>query len=182
MDDLRPFCVFGDIDIYADHRAAENIRHNMPYCFVENKYPGVPKLNLMEVEPHKPFTIGDIMVTPIRVMHGHIPILGFRISQTTTPPKAHELSSLTYITDMKTISPDEIPYASGTDLLIVNALRFTKDHHSHLLVDEALDFSRKVAAPLTLLIHSCHDIGLHEEVNRRLPSNVRLAYDGEVFV
>ena len=170
LDDLRPFSTFGDINIYADETTVGGIHRAMPYCFTEHLYPGVPRLNVHTLEPHKTFRVGDIDVLPLRVMHGKMPIMAYRFG------------SLAYITDMKTISPDEIPYASGTDLLIVNALRFTKDHHSHLLVDEALDFSRKVSAPLTLLIHSCHDIGLHEEVNRRLPSNVRLAYDGEVFV
>lgn len=175
MDDLRPFCIFGDIDIYADSRAAANIRHNMPYCFVENKYPGVPRVNLVEVEPHMAFTVGDLSVTPLRIMHGAIPILGFRV----TPVKSLS-PSLVYITDMKSIPLGETAYARDADLLVVNALRFTNPHHSHILVDDAIAFSREVSPRLTLLIHSCHDIGLHEEVNRRLPDGIRLAYDGEV--
>ena len=172
MDDLRPFCIFGDINIYADSTAAANIRHNMPYCFVEHKYPGVPNIRLIEVSAHESFTVGDLSITPFIVMHGRLPILAYRIESLTSH------SVLVYITDMKTISPTELPYAEGSSLLVVNALRFTKPHHSHMLVSEALDFIRLTNIPKTYLIHSCHDIGLHDEVNRLLPQDVQLAFDG----
>ena len=179
MDDLRPYCHFGDIEVYADEISARNIRHNMPYCFTENKYPGVPSINLHEILPHEPFQIGDLNIMPFTVMHGKLPILAYRITQHTSHPSpltSHP--SITYITDMKTIDPSELPYATGSSILVVNALRFSKSHHSHMLVDEALDFIRLTKAPQTYLIHSCHDIGLHAEVNRRLPQDVQLAYDG----
>ena len=70
----------------------------------------------------------------------------------------------------------------GTELLVVNALRFTKPHHSHQLVDDALAFAHRVGAKQTLLIHVCHDIGLHESVNRLLPEGVQLAYDGQEVI
>lgn len=173
MDDLRPFCIFGDINIYADSTAAANIRHNMPYCFVEHKYPGVPNIRLIEVSAHESFTVGDLSITPFIVMHGRLPILAYRIESLTSH------SVLVYITDMKTISPSEVPYARGADVMVINALRFTKAHHSHLLVDESLAFIREVSPTQALLVHSCHDIGLHSTVNARLPHPVRLAYDGE---
>ena len=81
---------------------------------------------------------------------------------------------------MKTIDDSEIPYIEGMDLLVVNALRFTKPHHSHQLVDDAIAFARRVGARRTLLIHMCHDIGLHEAVNSHLPEDVKLAYDGQI--
>ena len=178
MDDLRPYCHFGDIEVYADEISARNIRHNMPYCFTENKYPGVPSINLHEILPHEPFQIGDLNIMPFTVMHGKLPILAYRITATSPLPKEGTGVGLTYITDMKSIAPSELPYAMGSNLLVVNALRFTKPHHSHMLVDEALRFIRSTDAPQTYLIHSCHDIGLHAEVNRRLPQDVQLAYDG----
>ena len=182
MDDLRPYCHFGDIEVYADETSARNIRHNMPYCFVENKYPGVPSINLNVVRPHESFQIGDLGIMPFTVMHGTLPILAFRITEKTsqTLQTSHPLHSLTYITDMKTIATSELPYATGSDILVVNALRFTKPHHSHMLVDEAIDFIRRTKIPQTYLIHSCHDIGLHQEVNRLLPSDIQLAHDGMV--
>lgn len=179
MDDLRPYCRFGDIEVYADEISARNIRHNMPYCFVENKYPGVPSINLNEIRPHEPFRVGDLNVMPFTVMHGSLPILAYRITHSTPPTGGHV--GLTYITDMKTIDPAELPYATGSSLLVVNALRFTKAHHSHMLVDEAIDFVRLTGIPRTYLIHSCHDIGRHAEVNRRLPHDIQLAHDNMVI-
>ena len=87
-----------------------------------------------------------------------------------------------YITDMKTINESEYPYLEGTELLVVNALRFTKPHHSHQLVDDAIAFARRVGAKRTLLIHVCHDVGLHEKVNQILPADIQLAYDGQEII
>lgn len=169
IDDLRPFCVFGDIDIYANKGTADGLRTTMPYCFAEHLYPGVPRLHLHEVRPHEPFVIGDIPVMPIQVMHHDLPILGFRIGR------------FAYITDMKTIDEDELPYVEGVDTLVVNALRFAPSHHSHQTVDEAIAFVRRVGAQRAFLIHPSHHIGRYEEVNKQLPEGVELSYDGQVI-
>ena len=168
MDDIRPYCQFGEINVYADPSAKASMLKMLPYCFEEHRYPGVPAIGLHEILPHHPLQIGDLDIMPIEVMHGLLPILGFRIGK------------LTYITDMKTIADEEMPYIEGTEVLVVNALRFDKPHHSHQLVDDAVAFAHRVGAGRTLLIHSCHDIGLHEEVNRTLPADIQLAYDGQI--
>ena len=170
MDDIRPYCQFGEINVYADPVARKGMLEMLPYCFAENRYPGVPAIGLHEIHKHEPFRIGDLDIMPIEVMHGKLPILGYRMGK------------LTYITDMKTIEESEYPYLEGTELLVVNALRFTKPHHSHQLVDDALAFAHRVGAKQTLLIHVCHDIGLHESVNRLLPEGVQLAYDGQEVI
>ena len=167
MDDIRPYCQFGAINVYADPIAKKGMLEMLPYCFAENRYPGVPAIGLHEIHPHQPLQIGDMEVMPIQVMHGKLPILGFRIGK------------LTYITDMKTIDDSELKYIEGTELLVVNALRFDKPHHSHQLMDDAIAFARRVGAKRTLIIHVCHDVGLHEEVNRILPEGIQLAYDGQ---
>ena len=167
MDDIRPYCQFGAINVYADPIAKKGMLEMLPYCFAENRYPGVPAIGLHEIHPHKPLQIGDMEVMPIQVMHGKLPILGFRIGK------------LTYITDMKTIDDGELKYIEGAELLVVNALRFDKPHHSHQLMDDAIAFARRVGAKRTLIIHVCHDVGLHEEVNRILPEGIQLAYDGQ---
>ena len=167
MDDIRPYCQFGAINVYADPIAKKGMLEMLPYCFAENRYPGVPAIGLHEIHPHEPLQIGDMEVMPIQVMHGKLPILGFRIGK------------LTYITDMKTIDDGELKYIEGTELLVVNALRFDKPHHSHQLMDDAIAFARRVGAKRTLIIHVCHDVGLHEEVNRILPEGIQLAYDGQ---
>ena len=170
MDDIRPYCQFGEINVYADPVARKGMLEMLPYCFAENRYPGVPAIGLHEIHKHEPFRIGNLDIMPIEVMHGKLPILGYRIGK------------LAYITDMKTIEESEYPYLEGTQLLVVNALRFTKPHHSHQLVDDALAFAHRVGAKQTLLIHVCHDIGLHESVNRLLPEGVQLAYDGQEVI
>lgn len=166
MDDLRPFCQFGDINVYSDSISEKSLRSMMPYCFVEHPYPGVPKISLHEIHPHQELKINELTVIPLQVMHDKLPILGYKIGR------------LAYITDMKTIPEGEIDYLQDIDYLVVNALRFTKPHHSHMLVDEALEFVRKTSAKQVFLTHMCHDIGLIDEANAALPQGVQLAYDG----
>jgi len=169
MDDIRPYCQFGEMNVYADAIARKGMLEMLPYCFAEHRYPGVPQIGLHEICAGNPFTIGDISVMPIRVMHGKLPILGFRFG------------TFAYITDMKYIEDDQMPLLEGVETLCVNALRFDKPHHSHQLVDDAIAFARRVGAKRTLLTHMCHDVGLHEEVNKILPEGIELAFDGQVL-
>ena len=168
MDDIRPYCQFGEINVYADPIARKGMLEMLPYCFAEHRYPGVPAIQLDEIHPHQAFHIGDLEIMPFQVMHHDLPILGYRIG------------SLAYITDMKTIAEEEIPYIQGCDTLVVNALR-EKPHHSHQTLSEAVLFAQRIGARRTWLIHSSHDIGRHAEVNASLPANIQLAYDGQVL-
>ena len=167
MDDIRPYCQFGEINVYADPLAHQGMLEMLPYCFAEHRYPGVPAIQLHEIHKHELLHIGDLDIMPFEVMHHDLPILGYRIG------------SLAYITDMKSIPETEIPYVEGCDTLVVNALRLTP-HHSHQTLDEALHFARNIGARQTWLIHSSHDIGRHAEVNASLPNNIQMAYDGQV--
>lgn len=167
LDDLRPYCkAFGDIDLYANDVTVKAVRHNFPYCFAKKLYPGVPKFSLHTIAKHETLRIGDIDIVPVEVMHDKLPILGYRFG------------SLAYITDMKTIDDGELPYLDGVRTLVVNALRWEKPHHSHMLVDDAIAFSRRVGAERTFLIHVTHEIGLYEEANKRLPQGFAFPYDG----
>lgn len=173
VDDLRPFCHFGCINIFADRKTADGLRHNIPYCFEEHKYPGVPNIKMNEIKLHQSFHIGDLKIMPIQVMHGKLPILGYRIN------------NMVYITDMKTIDDGELPYIENADTLIVNALRHNNfpSHPTHQSVEEAVAFARRVKAKRTYLIHMSHNIGLHTEANKLLPEDIQLAYDGmEVYI
>ena len=165
MDDIRPYCQFGEINVYADPIARNGLLQMLPYCFEEHRYPGVPAIQLNEIHKHEVLRIGSIEVMPFEVMHHDLPILGFRIG------------SLAYITDMKTIDEDEMKYVEGCKTLVVNALR-QKPHHSHQTVDEAVRFSQRIAPRHTYLIHASHDIGLHAELSRQLPTGIEMAYDG----
>ena len=167
MDDVRPYCKFGEINVYADPLACQSMLQMLPYCFAEHRYPGVPAIGLHEIHAGEPLRIGDIDVMPIRVMHGQLPILGYRFGR------------FAYITDMKTIDDDQLALLDGVEVLCVNALRFDRPHHSHQLVDDAIAFARRVGARQTLLTHLCHDIGLTEEANKKLPFDTKLALDGQ---
>ena len=168
MDDIRPYCQFGEINVYADPIARQGMLEMLPYCFAEHRYPGVPAIQLHEIHKHEQLTIGDIAIMPFEVMHHDLPILGYRIG------------SLAYITDMKSIDEKEMDYINGADTLVVNALR-QKPHHSHQTLEEAVRFAKRVGARQTWLIHSSHDIGRHAEVNASLPASIQLAYDGQVI-
>lgn len=169
LDDLRPFCLFGEINIYANKITAEGLKHTMPYCFDENKYPGVLKININVIRPHKSLHVGGLEIIPVEVMHDKMPILGYRIGD------------LLYITDMKTIDEGEFEYFHGVKTLVVNALRFAPEHHSHQTVADAIAFARKVGAERTFFTHMGHDIGLHKETNKILPDDIKLAFDGQIL-
>ena len=168
MDDIRPYCQFGEINVYADPIARQGMLEMLPYCFAEHRYPGVPTIQLHEIRQHESFTIGDMEIMPFEVLHHNLPILGYRIGP------------LVYITDMKTINEREMDYIYGADTLVVNALR-QEPHHSHQTLNEAVQFAQRVGARQTWLIHSSHHIGRHAEVNASLPDNIQLAYDGQVI-
>lgn len=170
IDDLRPFANFGKIEIYADAKTSKRIRDIMPYCFGDNLYPGVPPLELNVLMPHKSFRVGDLTIMPIEIMHGKMPILGFRIGD------------FAYITDMKTISPCDEQYLHGIRMLVINALRFGKPHHSHQLVGDAVEFAKRIGVEKTFLIHMSHQVGLHEKASLLLPDDVEFGYDGLSFV
>lgn len=166
IDDLRPFCVFGSVHVFADQQTVDQLHQTMPYCFTEKLYPGVPRLDLTSVVPHQPLIVGDVEVLPFQVMHDKLPILGYRFG------------TLAYITDMKTIDDAEYAYLEGVDTLVVNALRYQPQHHSHMTIDEAVAFAKRIGAHRTYFVHMNHDVGFHEEVNKWLPAGMQLAYDG----
>ena len=159
LDDLRPFCRFGAVPIYAEEYVARALRLRMPYCFVDHRYPGVPDIPLQEIEVGHAFSIHHTEVVPLRVMHGRLPILGYRIGR------------LAYLTDFKTIGDAEVEKLRGVEVLVVNALRFT-EHYSHFNVAEALALIARVAPREAYLTHMSHDIGLHAVTEATLPRGV----------
>ena len=166
IDDLRPFCKFGNVDVFANGQAVAAVKHNFPYCFAEHLYPGVPKLDLHTVHGGKAFMVGDVRVLPIEIMHDKLPILGYRFG------------NLAYITDMKSIDCANKKLLEGVETLVVNGLRWEKPHHSHMLIPEAVDFARSVGARNTYIIHVTHEIGLHDVANARLPKGFVIPFDG----
>lgn len=170
LDDLRPFCRFGSVPIYAEEYVAKALRLRMPYCFVDHRYPGVPDIPLQEIEPGQRFSINQTGVLPLRVMHGRLPILGYRIGK------------LGYITDMLTMPEESFEQLAGIDVLIMNALRIVP-HPTHQSLEKALTVAQRIQAKKTYFIHMSHDMGLHAKVERELPDDIHLAYDGlEIYL
>lgn len=165
LDDLRPFSVFQPITICAEPNVAAPILRNMFYCFSEKRYPGSPHLIMQEIQPDTPFSIGETEIVPIRVMHGRLPIVGFRIG------------GLAYITDMTEIPTEEWAKLQKVDTLVVNALRY-EPHPTHQNIEEAVSFAKKVGARQTYFIHMSHGAGLHAESIDNLPDGIQFAYDG----
>jgi len=161
LDDVRPL---GEMQLHAEKRVLSVIQRNMPYCFTDKKYPGVPTIHLHEIDENE-FYIENIRIQPIRIMHAKLPILGFRVGK------------VAYLTDIKTLGDDSIEKLKDLDVLVMNALRISP-HISHLSLSEALELAHKIGAHKTYFTHMSHDMGLHEEVNRSLPENIQFAYDG----
>lgn len=166
LDDLRPFCRFGEILVYANELTAQHLRMRMPYCFVDKSYPGIPRMDLRVASPGAPFYVKSVEVTPLEVMHGKLPILGYRIGQ-----------RVGYVTDMLTMPEESYQLLEGVELLVLNALR-EKPHPTHQTVSEALKVVERLKPRGTYLIHPSHHIGLHAHVEQELPPQVHLAYDG----
>lgn len=166
IDDLRPFGGKHTLPIYLEPSVAEGIRTRLPYCFGDHLYPGVPNIRLQEIGI-EPFSIEDIEVTPIRVMHYKLPILGYRIG------------GLVYITDALTIPDEEYAKMKQVDVLVINALR-KQPHLSHQTLDEALRVIERVQPREAYLVHMSHHMGLTAEVEKELPPHVHFAYDGLV--
>ena len=166
LDDLRPFCRFGSVPIYAENYVAQGLRLRMPYCFVDHRYPGVPDIPLQEISVGQAFSVNHTEVLPLRVMHGRLPILGYRIGK-----------RLAYITDMLTMPEESYEQLHDLDVLVVNALR-VKPHPTHQSISEALTVAQRIQAKKTYFIHMSHDMGLHAEVEKSLPENIHLAFDG----
>ena len=167
MDDVRAFNYREqrDMELFCTQRVADALRREYHYVFSQERYPGIPtvNLNLIDLEP---FQLPDgPILQPIEVLHYKLPVLGFR------------MGDFTYITDAKTISPSEKEKVKGTKVLIVNALH-RSEHISHFNLEEALAFIEEIKPEQAYLTHISHLFGKHEEISKLLPENVKIAYDG----
>lgn len=170
LDDVRPINFrFGKfIPLFCMERVQNVLKKHFDYVFVDEMYPGKPQVTLNLVQEGKDFDCEGITVTPISVMHGQLPILGFRIA------------NFAYITDALTIADEEIAKLKNLDTLIINALHI-EPHNTHMNLEQALAMSKKIGARQTFFTHMSHSMGLSEEVNKGLPPGVSLAFDGQII-
>lgn len=166
LDDVRAYNYRQqkDMDVYATGDVQNAIIREFSYIFSPIKYPGIPRVNLIEIE-NKPFNIGETTWLPVEVMHYKLPVLGFRIGD------------FTYITDAKTIEPDQLNKIRGSRVLVLNALQ-VGPHISHFTLEEAIAVAREVKAERTYFTHISHLMGRHADVSRMLPKGIMLASDG----
>lgn len=165
LDDIRAFNWVNKeaVNIYAEKRVQESLKQEFSYVFAEFKYPGIPQMNLIDVNGD-PFNINGTRIQPIRVMHLKLPVYAYRIG------------NLAYITDANYISPEEKDKLRGLKVLVVNALRKEK-HISHYSLSEALALVEELKPEKAYFTHISHQMGFHEQVEAELPENVFLAYD-----
>ena len=167
LDDIRAYnYVHGrPMDIYAEPFVQEALRTDYSYVFKENRYPGIPEMILHDISPNQPFVVGPLLFQPIRVMHLHLPVLGFR------------LDGLAYITDASAIDEEEMKKLNGLDVLVINALR-KEEHISHFTLAQSLDVIKRVKPKRAYLTHLSHQMGKHSTLQNELPQGVFAAYDG----
>jgi phosphoribosyl 1,2-cyclic phosphate phosphodiesterase len=166
MDDIRAYNFFQQkaIPVYADKIVQEGLRRDFFYVFADEKYPGIPEVEMHTIE-NKPFDVSGTPIIPVQVWHYKLPVLGFRFGD------------FTYITDANKIDAAEKEKIKGSKVLVLNALRKT-EHISHFTLDEAIAIAQELEIPNTYLVHLSHQMGRHADVEKEIPKGIHIAYDG----
>lgn len=167
LDDVRAYNYFQKkpMEVYTNSLTEETIKREFAYAFSDKKYPGIPSINLNTIDD-APFIVGDIPVIPVLVWHLKMPVLGFRFGR------------FTYITDANRIDADEREKITGSQAIVLNALRNEK-HISHFNLEEAVAMVGELGVPTGYFTHISHQLGRHNDVNAQLPKGIELAWDGQ---
>ncbi|MGH9405111.1 MAG: MBL fold metallo-hydrolase [Terriglobia bacterium] len=165
LDDVRVFNIRQkeEIPIYADARSMASIRRIFDYVFRANYAAG----GLPQLSPHLidgPFELWGLRMVPLPVLHGELPILGFRFGNTA------------YVTDYSTIPESTLALLDGLDVLILDALRH-KPHPTHATLEQSLEVVARLKPRRAFFTHISHELQ-HEATNATLPPGAELAYDG----
>lgn len=174
IDDVRAFNfvdfpTIHSMHIFGNEPTIATITKDFDYAFAQNKYRGVPVIELHTICSEHSFRVKNIEIMPIEGRHSdRFTVFGYRFGK------------LAYLTDFDAISDAELSKLEGVECLVVNALRWT-EHSSHFSVGQALDLIRRVAPRRAYLTHMSHEIGLHAEAQLLLPEGVYFAYDGLKF-
>lgn len=189
LDEVRRFnAIMGQpIDLYADERTTEFVRHVYRHIFDR-------KLNVNEsfvasfitrrLQPLVPLELHGLRITPLPLLHGKLPVLGFRIEEARERARGGEEQwggqrpplPLAYMTDVSGIPPETWPHLRGLRTLVLDGLRHRR-HPTHFTLGQAVSVAREVGAEATWLVHMSHDLP-HERTDAELPEGIRLAYDG----
>ncbi len=169
FDDLRRFNEMQQrhLPVYASPETAAVLRERYAYTFQDifPFYGGKPDLHLHEVTgPFAPFGPDEREIVPIPVLHGRLPILGYRFGD------------LAYVTDAKSIPASSLDLLRGLDTLVLNALRATP-HPTHLSIPDAVAIIQDLRPRQAYLVHLSHELS-HAEASAMLPPGIEVAYDG----
>lgn len=168
VDELRRFNWLQGtaIPCYGSPDTMARIRTVFDYIFVN---PGLPgwQPNLTATDVVEPFELFGLNVVPVGLMHGEMPIYGYRIGK------------FAYITDFIRIPEESAPLLEGLDVMVVEALRYDP-HPAHVSVSEALEVVERFRPKRAVFTHMAHSLE-YGEVMAALPEGVRLAYDGMVI-
>lgn len=173
LDDLRRFNVVmnGPVAIHAEASVLATFREMFRYIFEPHTNANqsfVPELVASAIEPGVRMKLFGATWTPLRLMHGKLPIIGFRVD--------HCGKSLAYCTDVSVIPSETWPLLRDLDVLVIDALRY-REHPTHMTIDQALAVVAEVTPGRAFFTHIAHDVS-HAAVDPRLPAGVRLAHDG----
>ncbi|MDG1263086.1 MAG: MBL fold metallo-hydrolase [Flavobacteriaceae bacterium] len=166
LDDIRPFFFKqGKIKFIANQEVFDALDKRFSYIMNDkNKYPGAPSVFRKVIDHKDDFTLEEMKITPIKIMHHQLEVMGYRFG------------NFAYLTDVKTIEDQEIDKLKDLDVLVLSALRI-EPHPSHLNLEEALAMVNLIQPKKTYLTHISHLLGFHDEVESSLPENVHLAFD-----
>lgn len=166
LDEVRAFNFINKVrmPVYATARVQTAIKREFAYIFADEKYPGIPEIDLYEIG-NEVLQLGDLVIEPLNVMHHRLPV------------KAFKINSFAYVTDANFISDEEKQKLKGLNVLVLNALR-RQEHISHFTLQQAIELIEELRPRKAYLTHLSHQMGLHHAVSKELPSNVELATDG----
>jgi len=167
LDDIMPFNYWmrRPMPLYASPHTLKEVRAIFRHLFRPDRSPRVTQFEPNEIDG--PFRIGRLTFEPVEVLHGKLPVLGFRIGR------------FAYVTDVSAIPEKSKERLQDLECLVIDGLRY-KPHHTHFSIQEAVETAGELGAKTSYLIHMCHDVE-HVEAERRLPPNIRLAFDGLVL-
>jgi len=167
LDDLRRFnwLTKRSMSCYGTERTLAGVRRMFSYAFepAPDSPHSRPRLNPVLLDG-SPLEIGGTRVVPLPLMHGPLPVLGFRIGR------------LAYCTDCNQIPDESMALLNDLDALVLGALR-RDPHPAHFTLDEAVDVAKQIGAARTFFTHTTHQLG-YAETNSYLPNGMELAYDG----
>lgn len=169
IDDVRRFNQMqkATIPCLAGADAVATLRRMFSYIFEPPTQVGggLPRLTLFPIAG--PFSLGGVEVVPVPLLHGTLPVLGFRIG------------SFAYLTDCNRIPDASWDVLHGVRTIILDALRH-KPHSTHFSLSEATSVVARLGAARAYFTHISHDLG-HAATCASLPEGVELAYDGLVI-